>query len=323
VETTSGSSGFGPHHGPQTDMLVGANAITYGKAIPSSAHRDSVTNSCVTCHMQDIESGPAFTHAGGHTFKLSYADGSNVVDVVDSCVQCHGNIASFDIKRQDFDGNGIIEGVQTEVKGLLNKLAYLLPPVGVEKSSLSINNTWTKQQLRAAYNYQFVLEDGSFGVHNSSYAVGLLKASIGDLNGDSNTDGVSDAWQTQYFGANFATNPQAIPNAINNTNGVPNWMMATLNLNPSATFSVDGTGVLYVNGKNIVNGATDTVAIYTAAEVAFNTELGKTYQIQGISAFPGVWQNISTNIPGTGTSVSYVTPTRDNVQMFFRVIHTP
>ncbi len=40
VEITAGSSRFGPHHGPQTDMLVGANAVNYGKVIPSSAHRE-------------------------------------------------------------------------------------------------------------------------------------------------------------------------------------------------------------------------------------------------------------------------------------------
>ena len=39
----------------------------------------------------------------------------------------------------------------------------------------------TRAQLKAAYNYQFVLEDGSFGIHNTQYAVGLLKSSIADL----------------------------------------------------------------------------------------------------------------------------------------------
>jgi hypothetical protein len=47
--------------------------------------------------------------------------------------------------------------------------------------------------------------------------------------------------------------------------------------------------VIYVNGKNIVNGATNTVAIYTAAEIAFNTQVGTTYTIQGISALTGSW----------------------------------
>jgi len=51
--------------------------------------------------------------------------------------------------------------------------------------------------------------------------------------------------------------------------------------------------------------------------------VGTSYQIQGISALSGTWSNISTNIPGTGGTISYVVPTRDTAQMFFRVVHTP
>ena len=65
------------------------------------------------------------------------------------------------------------------------------------------------------------------------------------------------------------------------------------------------------------------LAIYTAAEIAFDTQVGTTYKIQGISALMGTWSDISTNIPGTGGTISYLTPTRSNAQMFFRVVHTP
>jgi hypothetical protein len=51
--------------------------------------------------------------------------------------------------------------------------------------------------------------------------------------------------------------------------------------------------------------------------------VGTTYTIQGITALTGSWQNISTNMPGTGGSISYLTPTRKNTQMFYRVVHTP
>ena len=98
--------------------------------------------------------------------------------------------------------------------------------------------------------------------------------------------------------------------------------MYALGLAPTAGFTVTN-GVIYFDGDNIVNGATNTVAIYTAAEIAFNTQKNVSYQIQGISALTGSWQNISTNIPGTGGSISYLTPMRNNVQMFFRVVHTP
>ena len=35
--------------------------------------------------------------------------------------------------------------------------------------------------MEAAYNWLFVNNDGSRGIHNTAYAVGLLKASIADL----------------------------------------------------------------------------------------------------------------------------------------------
>ena len=75
---------------------------------------------------------------------------------------------------------------------------------------------------------------------------------------------------------------------------------------------------------SLVNsGATNTIHIYTAAEVSFNTVSGNTYQIQGISSLSGGWQNIGNLILGTGQPVSYLTPIRNNAQMFFRVITNP
>jgi hypothetical protein len=82
--------------------------------------------------------------------------------------------------------------------------------------------------------------------------------------------------------------------------------------------------VLLVNGKDIINPAgTNALTIYTAAEISFDTEVGKTYQLQSVSALSAgyEWQTIGTNIIGTGSVVSYVTPTRNNVQQYFRVIH--
>lgn len=324
---TPGSAHFGPHEGPQADMIEGVNGFTYGQVIPSSAHGD-VPNTCVTCHMQTVDpTSPAYLHAGGHTFKVMCdPDGDGAIRYLTAaCQQCHGSeiteTSGWNIPVQDYNGDGVIEGVQDEVQNLLDKLSALLPPDNTVKSSLSIDSTWTQPQLEAAYNWLFVNNDHSQGAHNIAYAVGLLKASIANLTGDANNDGLPDSWQTNYFGA--INNPAAAPNAVNNASGVPNWMMYALGLNPSTSFMVGTNGVIYFNGDNIVNGATNTVALYKAAEIAFNTQVGVTYQIQGISNLSGSWQNISTNIPGTGGSISYLTPTRNNAQMFFRVVHTP
>ncbi|MGH7992733.1 MAG: hypothetical protein ACREDQ_04400, partial [Limisphaerales bacterium] len=244
-----------------------------------------------------------------------------------ACQQCHGpTVTSFDFSLQDYNGDGVIQGVQTEVQSLLNKLSTWLPNTngvvdGLVKTP-SPTSSWTAPQLEADYNWQFVNNDGSLGIHNTAYAVGLLKASIANLTGDANNDGLPDAWQTNYFG--LLSNPNAAPNAINNTNGVPNWMMYALGLDPTQSGITVPGGVVWMNGKALVNsGVTNTIAIYTAAEIAFNTQLGNTYQIQGISNLSGGWQNIGSPVLGTGNSISYVTPTRNNAQMFFRVITNP
>ena len=280
--------------------------------------------------MQTVAStDPAFLKAGGHTFEMSYqvvTNGvTNVVDKVDVCVQCHGPIASFDFPVEDYDGDGIIEGVQTEVQHLLDRLSTLLPNTngvvdGLVKSP-SVKTNWAPAYLNAAYNWQFVNNDGSRGIHNVPFAVGLLKASIADLTGDANNDGIPDWWQIFYFGS--ITNANAAPNATPANDGIPNWLKYSLGLVPTVAGMVLPDGVVWADGNALVNSATNTVQIFTAAEVTFNTQVGVSYQIQSISSLGGGWQNVGAPIAGTGNPVSYLTPTRNNVQQFYRVAHTP
>jgi hypothetical protein len=323
VAGTTGSANFGPHYGTQADMLAGVNGYTYGKQIASSTHKDVVEESCVQCHMQEVPmTSPAWTKAGSHTFKLTWeGDATNApVHLTEACAECHGETHTLNMVRQDFNGDGVIEGVQTEVKHLLDELGRLLPPLGSPEVVTAAS--YTKQQLSAAWNHKFVNDDGSYGVHNLAYAVGLLKTSIADLTGDGNNDTLPDAWQVQYFGS--ANNPSAAPNAAPAGDGIPNWLKYSLGLDPTVPGVVMPDGVVWVNGKTTSGGIidpsdTNSIAIYTAAEVVFNTEVGKNYQIQSTSSFSGGWQNIGQPIAGTGAPVSYVTPTRDKVQQFYRV----
>ena len=333
--TWFGGSSFGAHDNPQGDMIEGINAHTYGQSIPSSAHRYSVTNLCVGCHMQTVNVGdPAFLKAGGHTWNMSYTvitNGvTNTVAKTDVCAQCHGPITSFNMVVQDYNGDGITEGVQTEVQHLMDKLSTLMPNStyqansnnyvadGLVKTSLSVKTNWPVKFLKAAYNFQFVQMDASKGVHNAPFAVGILKASIGDLTGDANNDGLPDAWQIQYFSS--ITNPAAAPNAMPAGDGIPNWLKYSLGVNPLVPGVAVPGGVVWADGNKLGSPAgTNTVQIYTAAEVAFNTVAGKTYQIQEASSLSSGWQNLGTPIVGTGNAMSYVTPTRQNVQQYYRV----
>ncbi|NOY82010.1 MAG: hypothetical protein GXP31_13520 [Kiritimatiellaeota bacterium] len=187
-------SHYGPHHGPQTDMLLGTNAIQYGNYIPSaSAHLLTVDQACVGCHMQELESdNPALdgeiSHAGSHTFEMVWDGGtpddpSDDVDQTGVCATCHGEQDDFDVLTlKDYDGDGVAEGVQTEIDDLMETLAKLLPPLQLNQVD-DPTDAYTQAQRSAVYNYRFVLEDGSHGVHNAPYASGILKASIADLQG--------------------------------------------------------------------------------------------------------------------------------------------
>jgi hypothetical protein len=322
-------------------MVEGVNAITYGKTIPSGSHSATIPNVCVGCHMQEVATtDPGWTKVGGHTFKMSYltvANGvTNEVAQTEVCAKCHGEIEDFDMVRKDYNGDGVIEGIQTEVQKLLDRLSTMLPNStyradgkyvadglvkAIDRNTVKTN--WPTKFLNAAWNHMFVNVEGSKGIHNAPFAVGVLKASIADLTGDANNDNLPDAWQIQYFGS--ANDPKAAPNATPAGDSYPNWLKYALGLNPNvpgivATNGIS-VGVVFADGKKLVNpyGATNTVYIFSAAEIAFNTEVGKTYQIEAISAFTGSWKPVGTPIVGTGNAVSYVTPTRGDLQQFYRV----
>ncbi|MDE3057304.1 MAG: T9SS type A sorting domain-containing protein [Bacteroidota bacterium] len=178
------SDHYGPHHNPQADMLFGQNAYEYGQPIAGlQTHGIAVKDACVTCHMQDVGS----TASPNHTWSMTDTSGNDLVGV---CQTCHGaGIASFDdVKASaDYDGNGKIEGVQTEIQGMLDKLKAQLPkdaagePVSSMADSLKVKDH--PEYVRAIYDYYFVKEDGSMGVHNAKYAFALLQAAIGSITG--------------------------------------------------------------------------------------------------------------------------------------------
>lgn len=196
------STHFGPHYSSQADMLAGANAIDYGIPIGSSGHKFAAAEACVTCHMQTTPASgqPGRDKVGEHTFAMHYDnetpdDPSDDVEHVAICQTCHGPITSFDdiMAKADYDEDGTIEGTRHEVEGLLEKLDSLLPPRGPTTTIVKNNFDWTlpglspaevarrKALTKAWYNYRFVEEDGSHGVHNAGYAISLLRRSIASI----------------------------------------------------------------------------------------------------------------------------------------------
>lgn len=180
------SSHFGPHYASQADILMATNAVTFGRTLPSTPHLAATENACVDCHMYP---GHADTLGnvilvGSHTFRMTEVTEVDTVDNVAACADCHGSIGdSFADKTHyiDHDGDGLVEGLQAEVHGLLDTLAALLPhpdTVAVYDAHTPVDSSWTDYELKAAFNHRLVYYDRSYGIHNPAFTVALLKLSI-------------------------------------------------------------------------------------------------------------------------------------------------
>lgn len=185
VAGTVSSAHWGPHASVQSDVLLGKNAAG-SSSFASSPHALAVPDGCVGCHMSATTDTGTVTRdrVGGHSMKLH--DEASNYDHTTSCVPCHGNKSKFSdfIAKADYDGNGKKESVQDEVKGLLKAVAMSLPPVGIDSISWSDIKTANDPKMKQAYwNYQLILNDGSYGMHNAQFAIDVLQKSLSTLTG--------------------------------------------------------------------------------------------------------------------------------------------
>ena len=165
------SSHWGPHHGPQSAMLLGVGGAGDVIGVPS-AHSVSllVKNTCVTCHIGENDS---------HTFEAVEA----------SCTGCHPDADGFDVN-----------GLQTDVAAMIEQLRDLLLAQGslaaeteyeigdegvIEEVGVGyhpVEGDYPAAEAAALWNYIMIaIEDGSLGVHNPGYTKALLEASIAAL----------------------------------------------------------------------------------------------------------------------------------------------
>jgi hypothetical protein len=172
---------YGPHGNPQYDMLVGGNGYEYDGGIGGLTTHAKLEDGCVTCHMQGrVRSGNTLPN---HSFSMT--DTTYGFKPITVCKECHGEVEDFNqiMAAYDYDGNGKIEGTQVEVQGLLNRLKAILPqdasgnPVTMMSDSLKVKNH--PEYVQGIWDYYFVLNDGSMGVHNATYAVALLQKALG------------------------------------------------------------------------------------------------------------------------------------------------
>jgi hypothetical protein len=198
---------WGAHHGPQADIFMGTNAFEYeGKKYSNGMHTTRVENGCITCHMA-LPKGRFSMEAGigGHSFNIAgevhHAPKLNNA----GCLLCHSSRDQvrgkeiFDVKAKDYDTDGELEPFQEEVEGLLALLGNLAGTGYLQKLNPPIYDASgqfrqaTEETIRpvpevaALYNYKFILEDRSKGIHNTNYTIQVLYDTIEALDSSFDT----------------------------------------------------------------------------------------------------------------------------------------
>lgn len=156
---------WGPHHGPVSDMLMGTNGYEYaGVSYTSSWHTTGLSAGCVTCHMDST----GVNTLGGHSWNMENSGTENV----GACTDCHTGLTTFDR-----------DGKQTEISALMDSLRTKLIAAGLmDTTDHAIEDVTTSADSAGAlWNYLFVKEDKSKGIHNYDYAKSLLESSISEL----------------------------------------------------------------------------------------------------------------------------------------------
>lgn len=175
VTTPSGrvtlTNRWGPHHGPQSDMLIGTNGYEYATfTYEQTNHKTATTDACLDCHFKETEN----LRVGGHSFNMAFDDGGEELLNTAACTTCHGANSDFDVNGQ-----------QTQTEALAAQLKGLLVTAGLlnNATGLPLSVATSSDSAGAVWNYLMMEEDRSKGVHNRKYIQGLLQSAIDFMTG--------------------------------------------------------------------------------------------------------------------------------------------
>lgn len=164
---------YGPHHGAQGMMFTGLGGyeLDGSESYTNSLHEQLIEKACINCHMAAIDGA---NEAGGHTFRVRAEGGGDINEA--GCIQCHEDLINAD-QFQDY-----VSDTQTEIQMLLDSLSNILLDRGILNPNdlpyADVPLDLSSLELGILWNYQYVREDQSLGVHNYKYAKALLLNSI-------------------------------------------------------------------------------------------------------------------------------------------------
>ena len=164
------STHYGPHHGPQGNIVAGVGfaQIAGSIAYPAAGSSKHFEKACTGCHMATFNN-----KQGGHSLIPSLA----------SCNTCHGATDT------NYDHGGTQTTVTAKLEELRDKLIELkvvsATPDPVDPKIITyapIAGTYDMLKVQAYYNWIGIEEDRSEGVHNPLYVKALLFNTLEALN---------------------------------------------------------------------------------------------------------------------------------------------
>ena len=210
----------GPHHGPQSDFMMGANSYASTTSYIVSKHINAPVNSCVGCHKYEAAVDlRGSLQMGGHGFYLTGAVHGAQKDITALCVNCHTTGTTFPTTHAaaaDWDGStGAPKDQLVEIKGLRDRLiiyfstpgnfpagtpapitnpaggalgyAFVTPSTIELHRDFAFNPSATQAQLtlvqsQSFWNLRLYIDDNSQGIHNPTFAAQMLWDAINNLN---------------------------------------------------------------------------------------------------------------------------------------------
>jgi hypothetical protein len=248
AQLASGNSFTNPHYLGAAAMLFGADTfVPYQYPVTKFTQAATPMNNAIYAgqNLHGVSQGACTSCHNPHTL--------DVTVTASTCGRCHftetgapvATKLELEESRQfgfdgDFDGDGVVAGLKTEIDGLAAKLFAAMQAYATQVAGLSLcysntaypyfftdtnadgtcgntgdasYNKFTPRLLRAAFNYKWYQAEPGAWAHNPRYMIELLWDGITDLNAGLTAKGFAavpfSGWRasTGHFGAASAAFP--------------------------------------------------------------------------------------------------------------------